>query len=141
SALADPDTAQSHRSDPMTARSDRPRRSVRARLPGLALVLAFLPVAAPAQAPSPAGTWEASGKNGAVVAGGGGAVQAGLEILKGGGNATDAAAATILALNVTDATSACFGGEVPILIYDARTGAVEVLAGQGAAPALATRDF
>jgi gamma-glutamyltranspeptidase/glutathione hydrolase len=126
----------------MTARSDRPRRSFRALPLELALVLAFLPFATRAQSPpSDAGTWEASGKNGAVVAGGAGAVEAGLEILKGGGNAADAAVATILALNVTDATSACFGGEVPILIYDAKTGAVEVLAGQGAAPALATREF
>jgi gamma-glutamyltranspeptidase / glutathione hydrolase len=88
-----------------------------------------------------AGTWEASGKDGAVVAGGAGAVAAGMETLKNGGNASDAAVATILALTVTDATSACFGGEVPIMIYNAKTGAVEVLAGQGAAPALATREY
>jgi gamma-glutamyltranspeptidase / glutathione hydrolase len=88
-----------------------------------------------------AGTWHASGKIGAVVAGGAGAVDAGIEILKSGGNATDAAVATILALTVTDAASVCFGGEVPILIYDARTRTVEVIAGQGAAPALATREF
>src|SRR5262245_54429810 len=113
----------------MTARSNRPRRSVWAILPGLALVAAFLPFAAPAQSPpSDAGPWEASGKNGAVVAGGAAAVEAGLETLKGGGNAVDAAVATILALTVTDATSACFGGEVPILVYDARTGSVKVLA-------------
>ena len=31
--------------------------------------------------------------------------------------------ATILALNVTDADSVCFGGEVPILVYDATTAA------------------
>jgi gamma-glutamyltranspeptidase/glutathione hydrolase len=111
-------------------------------LAAIILVPACFPRGAPAQAPpAGAGTWEASGRNGAVVAGGAGAVEAGLETLKGGGNAVDAAVATILALNVTDATSACFGGEVPILVYDARTGAVEVLAGQGAAPALATREY
>jgi gamma-glutamyltranspeptidase/glutathione hydrolase len=75
------------------------------------------------------------------VAGGAGAVEAGLETLRKGGNAADAAAATILALTVTDGTAVCFGGEVPILIYDAKTGTVEVIAGQGAAPALATREF
>lgn len=94
-----------------------------------------------AKVPKTAGTWEVSGHDGAVVAGGAGAVDAGLEVLKAGGNAADAAAATILALTVTDATSGCFGGEVPILYYDAKTGTVEVIAGQGAAPALATPEF
>jgi gamma-glutamyltranspeptidase/glutathione hydrolase len=41
------------------------------------------------------GPWQASGHEGAVAAGGVGAVEAGLEILKAGGNATDAAVATI----------------------------------------------
>ena len=65
---------------------------------------------------------------------------AGIEILKRGGNAADAAAATILALSVTDSRSFCFGGEVPIMVYDARTKGVTVIAGQGAAPRLATRE-
>ena len=83
-----------------------------------------------------AGGWKASGTQGAVAAGGSGAVEAGIEILKAGGNAADAAVATILALSVTDATSFCFGGEVPIMVYDARRGVVEV-AGRpgGGAPA------
>jgi gamma-glutamyltranspeptidase/glutathione hydrolase len=76
-----------------------------------------------------------------VVAGGQGAVEAGTEILQKGGNAADAAAATILALSVTDSGSFCFGGEVPILIYDAQRRIVAVLSGQGAAPQLATRDY
>jgi gamma-glutamyltranspeptidase/glutathione hydrolase len=91
--------------------------------------------------PSEPGTWSGSGKNGAVAAGGRPAVEAGLEILKAGGNAADAAAATIFALSVTDSRSFCFGGEVPILVYDAKRGVVEVLCGQGAAPRLATRDY
>jgi gamma-glutamyltranspeptidase/glutathione hydrolase len=84
--------------------------------------------------------WQAVGNQGAVAAGGRGAVAAGLEILKAGGNAADAAAATIFALSVTDARSFCFGGEVPIMIYDARHHSVSVIAGQGAAPRLATRE-
>ena len=64
--------------------------------------------------------WQAEGTQGAVAAGGRDAVAAGLEILKKGGNAADAAAATILALSVTDSRSFCFGGEVPILVYDAQ---------------------
>src|SRR5947207_4015132 len=82
--------------------------------------------------------WKASGTQGAVAAGGQGAVDAGIEILKAGGNAADAAVATILALCVTDHTQFCFGGEVPILVYDAKRGAVEVVAGMGVAPKLAT---
>jgi gamma-glutamyltranspeptidase/glutathione hydrolase len=82
--------------------------------------------------------WQAVGTGGAVAAGGIESVNAGLEILKGGGNAADAAAATILALSVTDSRAFCFGGEVPILVYDAKTKGVTVIAGQGAAPRLAT---
>ena len=64
------------------------------------------------------------------------AVDAGLSILKSGGNAADAAVATILALSVTDANDFCFGGEVPILVYDANRRVVEVVCGQGTAPRL-----
>src|SRR5262245_37919680 len=84
--------------------------------------------------------WTAAGSMGAVAAGGRDAVAAGLEVLKRGGNAADAAAATILALSVTDWRSYCFGGEVPILVYDAKTMGVTVIAGQGAAPRMATRE-
>jgi gamma-glutamyltranspeptidase / glutathione hydrolase len=84
--------------------------------------------------------WQGVGEKGAVAAGGRDAVLAGIEILNRGGNAADAAAATILALSVTDSRSFCFGGEVPILVYDARTKGVTVIAGQGAAPRLATRE-
>jgi gamma-glutamyltranspeptidase/glutathione hydrolase len=84
--------------------------------------------------------WRAVGTQGAVSAGGRDATAAGLEILKRGGNAADAAAATILALSVTDSRAFCFGGEVPILVYDAQRQGVTVIAGQGAAPRLATRE-
>jgi gamma-glutamyltranspeptidase/glutathione hydrolase len=84
--------------------------------------------------------WSAEGRNGAVAAGGAGSVAAGIETLKSGGNAMDAAAATLLALSVTDHTQFCFGSEVPILVHDAKRGTVEVVAGMGHAPALATFD-
>jgi gamma-glutamyltranspeptidase / glutathione hydrolase len=114
-------------------------------LPGILLML-LLADAAAAQAPKPAdprniGTWQASGRHGAVVAGGFEAVEAGTAILRDGGNAADAAAATILALSVTDSNAFCFGGEVPILVYEARHKSVAVLAGQGSAPRLATREY
>src|SRR5439155_24764947 len=54
--------------------------------------------------------------------------------------AIDAAVATILALTVTDSNAFCFGGEVPIVVYDARRGVVEVLSGMGTAPQQATRE-
>lgn len=85
--------------------------------------------------------WHAEGSKGAVAAGGQGAVDAGMEILRNGGNAADAAVATILALSVTDSGGFCFGGEVPILIYDAKRKVVEVVAGMGTAPRLATKEF
>jgi gamma-glutamyltranspeptidase/glutathione hydrolase len=103
-----------------------------------------------AQEPRPGGTRppegpdarrsDATGMHGVVVAGGAEAVAAGITTLRAGGNAVDAAVATILAQAVTDANAFCFGGEVPILIYDARRDTVEVIAGQGAAPRLATRE-
>lgn len=83
----------------------------------------------------------ASGTNGAVVSGGPEAVDIGLGLLRNGGNAFDAAAATLLAQTVTDANQYCFGGEISILVYDAKRGVVEALCGQGAAPRLATREF
>ncbi len=83
-------------------------------------------------------TSHATGKRGVVVAGGQAAVDAGLAILKDGGNAADAAVATILALSVTDSSLFCFGGEVPFLIYDAKRNVTEVVCGQGVAPRLAT---
>jgi gamma-glutamyltranspeptidase/glutathione hydrolase len=83
--------------------------------------------------------WNAVGTHGAVAAGGPEAVAIGVAVLKNGGNAADAAAATILAQSVTDANQFCFGGEVPILVYNARRQVVEVIAGMGTAPRLATR--
>ncbi|MFP6668401.1 MAG: gamma-glutamyltransferase [Pirellulales bacterium] len=79
-------------------------------------------------------TWKASGKGGAVAAGNADAVAAGLQILKQGGNAADAATATLLALAVTDYGLFAIGGEVPLLIYDAKKKEVKVLCGLGAAP-------
>jgi gamma-glutamyltranspeptidase/glutathione hydrolase len=92
-------------------------------------------------ASSQPGEWHATGTRGAVAAGGQEAVHAGIRMLKDGGNAADGAAATLLALAVTDSTAYCFGGEVPILVYDARRAVVEVIAGQGVAPRLATREY
>lgn len=78
--------------------------------------------------------WQASGRTGAVAAGGSRAVAAGIEILQNGGNAADAAVATILALSITDHGAFAIGGEVPFIIYDGKTEEVKVLSGMGRAP-------
>lgn len=78
--------------------------------------------------------WKAVSKTGVIAAGGAGAVAAGMKILSQGGNAADAAAATIFALNVTDHGDCSIGGEVPLLIYDAKNEEVKSLSGQGRSP-------
>ncbi len=93
-----------------------------------------------ARAQQPGETWKAAGKNGAAAAGGQAAAEAGVEMLKAGGTAADAAAAVILTMTVTDYALVCLGGEVPILFYDAKRQTVEVFCGQGTAPRLATRE-
>ncbi len=85
---------------------------VRLLLPGC-LLLALAATCASAQ-PLPSPDWKGSGPNGAVAAGGQEAVDAGISVLKSGGNAADAAAATILALSVTDSNSFCFGRGGPL---------------------------
>lgn len=68
------------------------------------------------------------------------AADAAIEVLHHG-NAIDAAVAALLVLSVTDSANFGFGGEVPIMVYDAKRKVVEVLSGQGAAPRLATLDY
>jgi gamma-glutamyltranspeptidase/glutathione hydrolase len=62
------------------------------------------------------------------------AAAAGTEILREGGTATDAAIATMLALNVVEPQSAGMGGGAFFLQFDAKTGKITTVDGREAAP-------
>jgi gamma-glutamyltranspeptidase / glutathione hydrolase len=80
------------------------------------------------------------GKRGVVAGGQPLSVEAGLRILRSGGNAVDAGVATVLAASVIEFSHFSFGGEVPILIK-LKGQKVSVVEGMGQAPIKATREF
>jgi gamma-glutamyltranspeptidase/glutathione hydrolase len=62
----------------------------------------------------------------------------GMSVLERGGNAFDAAVATAFVLQVVEPHLNGPAGEAPILLHSRKTGKVEVICGQGVAPAAAT---
>ena len=66
------------------------------------------------------------------------ATQIGMDILRGGGNAMDAAAGVGFALTVLKGHQNGIGGEVPMLVYSADEGKVWAVSGHGTAPQAAT---
>lgn len=81
------------------------------------------------------------GKRGMVVSSQPLATQAGLEILKRGGNAADATVAMAAVLNVVEPMSTGVGGDAFVLIYAAKTGEIKALNASGRAPYAATPDY
>ena len=94
----------------------------------------FLP-AAPQKSERSAPLKPAAGTNGMVSSGHPIATEAGLEILKKGGNAFDAAVAVAATLNVVEPMMSGMGGYGTILIFDAKKGEVRFLNSSGRIPA------
>jgi gamma-glutamyltranspeptidase/glutathione hydrolase len=69
------------------------------------------------------------------------ASEAGIRILKSGGNAIDAAVAAWAVQGLTEPEMTGLGGDMFMLIYIARTGEVKFINGTGVAPMAATVDF
>ncbi|MFN3651681.1 MAG: gamma-glutamyltransferase family protein [Armatimonadota bacterium] len=82
-----------------------------------------------------------TGRKGVVTAGHYLGAAAGMEILRGGGNAIDAAVATGFCLAVLEPHLNGIAGESPMLIYHAASRRVVAINGQGTAPAAATIDW
>ncbi|MEI5583728.1 MULTISPECIES: gamma-glutamyltransferase [unclassified Agromyces] len=119
------------------------RRSViRGSALALAAAVSFgsAAVATPADAvaagrPAPPAPSTSTGYGGAVSSVDAEASRVGLEVLRKGGNAADAAVATAAALGVTEPYSAGIGGGGYFVHFDAETGEVTTIDGRETAPA------
>ncbi|MHA6800464.1 gamma-glutamyltransferase [Bounagaea algeriensis] len=104
------------------------------------LTMSATPVATGAaerHVPVPPKRPEAVGYGGAVSSVDADATRAGVDVLRRGGSATDAAVAVAAALGVTEPYSAGIGGGGYFVRYDADTGEVSTLDGRETAPATA----
>src|SRR6202043_4074424 len=69
------------------------------------------------------------------------AAQIGLDVLKRGGNAVDAAVAVNAALGLMEPMSCGIGGDLHALVWDVKERKLHALNASGRAPYLATRSF
>ena len=117
-------------------------RPVTAVAAGAALLLGATLVSAPVQADPryPVKTPTSKGYGGAVSSVDPEASKVGLDVLKDGGNAVDAAVATAAALGVTEPYSAGIGGGGYFVYYDASSGEVQTIDGRETAPMAMPRD-
>jgi gamma-glutamyltranspeptidase/glutathione hydrolase len=112
-----------------------PYSTMKSKFSAFLLVVIVLFVAASAQAASPKPAWA---QHCMVSSADGMATQVGVDVLKRGGNAVDAAAAVALALGVTESYSSGLGGGCFILIRMA-DGTAVAIDGRETAPAKSTR--
>jgi gamma-glutamyltranspeptidase/glutathione hydrolase len=119
-------------------------RSVRTAIGVVGSCALVAPVAQAGPAPvvpTPPKQAEAVGYGGAVSSVDPDATQAGLDVLRRGGNATDAAVAVAAALGVTEPYSAGIGGGGYFAHYDAKTHRVDTIDGRETAPASGRPDM
>ncbi|KOG22070.1 gamma-glutamyltransferase [Streptomyces viridochromogenes] len=121
------------------------RRPVARKLSVLAVSAAVVSVGAAAP-PAPESTAVekvpvAVGYGGAVSSVDADASAAGIEVLRDGGNAVDAAVATAAALGVTEPYSAGIGGGGYFVYYDAKSRTVRTIDGRETAPSSADSDL
>jgi gamma-glutamyltranspeptidase/glutathione hydrolase len=89
----------------------------------------------------PAGRSAARASHGMVASSQPLASQAGLDVLKRGGNAVDAAIVMAAVLNVTEPNMTGIGGDAFMMVYSAKTKKIEALNASGRAPRALTRDL
>jgi gamma-glutamyltranspeptidase/glutathione hydrolase len=108
----------------------------------LSLLIAMFVTTFPAGATWPTtGRSEVLARHGMVAASHPLAAQIGLDTLKAGGNAIDAAMATNAALGLMEPTSNGIGGDLYAIVWDAKTKKMYGLNASGRAPYRATREF
>jgi gamma-glutamyltranspeptidase/glutathione hydrolase len=107
------------------------------------LLMALSAIVRAAEPPAPwtFGRPETIARNGMVATTHPQAVQIGLEILKAGGNAIDAAIATDAAMGLMEPMSCGIGGDLYALVWDAKTQKLYGLNASGRAPYAATIDY
>lgn len=124
-----------------SSRSRPLARLARPLLPALLLLAAACaPLSQTTEGPSPP---RASAAQGQVMVSAANplAVEAGLEVLRAGGSAVDAAVAVQAVLGLVEPQSSGLGGGAFLVHYDAETGQVSAYNGRETAPAAATPDM
>jgi gamma-glutamyltranspeptidase/glutathione hydrolase len=111
------------------------------RLHRFSVVLVCSVVLLPSRTPAQTTPGLNQGKQGMVVSAHPLASAAGLQMLKAGGNAVDAAVAATFAISVTEPYSAGIGGGGFLLLRSGQTGAIKALDFRERAPLAATRNM